>query len=127
MRLTQRTVAVAAVMFGIVTIAAGVRVLAGSDPGYTVFRPLLIFNTVMGVAYLAAGLIAWRSIDLGTFAAAVVFVLNFVVLGIIGYLNATGGDVAVDSVRAMIFRTAVWLGIFAGLAWIRRAARSSRI
>ncbi len=50
--------AAVAVLFGIATVVAGTRVLSGSDPGYLVFRPLLIFNTAMGVAYLAAGVVA---------------------------------------------------------------------
>ena len=54
-RLVQVGAATIAVLFGIATLFAGGRVLLGSDPGYEVFRPLLIYNTSMGVAYLAAG------------------------------------------------------------------------
>jgi hypothetical protein len=76
-------VAVVAAVFGLATIVAGGRVLTGwSDPGYVVYRPLLIYNTAMGVAYLAAG-----------------------------------SSVAIDSLRAMTFRTAVWLALFEGLVW----------
>ena len=46
-------------MFGVATLFAGSRVLLGSDPGYEVFRPLLIYNTAMGAAYLAAGITVW--------------------------------------------------------------------
>jgi len=50
-----------AVLFGIATLFAGGRVLLGSDPGYVVFRPLLVYNVLMGLAYVAAGIIFWRS------------------------------------------------------------------
>lgn len=97
----------------------------GADPGYVVLRPLLIYNTAMGAAYVAAGVLAWRSVDRGKYAAAAIFVLNLCVLGTIGYLYATGGGVAIDSVRAMILRTAVWLVLFIGLAWMGRRTRTS--
>lgn len=107
-----------AALFGVATIITGARVLAGSDPGYIVFRPLLIYNTAMGIAYVVAGVIAWRNLDRGKYAAAAIFVLNFLVLGIIGYLYAAGSAVAIESLRAMILRTVVWLALFLGLAWM---------
>ncbi|MFO7692806.1 MAG: hypothetical protein R6V57_06970 [Vicinamibacterales bacterium] len=115
----QRAVAMAAALFGLATIAAGVRVLAGADPGYVVFRPLLLFNTAMGFAYVGAGVLAWRDLTHGTSAAAAIFGLNLVVLGAIGYLYSTGSAVAVDSLRAMTLRTGVWLAFFLALAWLR--------
>ncbi len=124
-RIIQGVLALVAVLFGFATIIAGARVLTGADPGYVVLRPLLIYNTAMGVAYVAAGVLAWRSTDQGSHAAAAIFVLNLCVLGAIGYLYATGDAVAIDSLRAMILRTAVWLVLFLGLAWMSRRARSS--
>jgi hypothetical protein len=117
-RLRQRTVAVVAAVFGLATIVAGGRVLMGwSDPGYVVYRPLLVYNTAMGVAYLAAGVVIGRSLHWGRYAAATIFVLNLVVLGAIVFLYAAGGSVAIESLRAMTFRTAVWLALFVGLVW----------
>ena len=120
MKNLQRVFALVAVLFGIATVVAGTRVLTGSDPGYIVFRPLLIFNTAMGFAYVAAGVIAWRSIDRGKFAAAAIFIANLLALGTVGYLYAAGNAVAKESVGAMTFRTVVWLVLFAGLAWLSR-------
>jgi len=111
--------ALAAVLFGLATIVAGVRVLKGADPGYVVFRPLLLFNTAMGFAYVGAGALAWRSLDRGTRAAAAIVVLNLFVLGAIGYLYSRGSAVAIESLRAMTLRTGVWLALFLGLAWAR--------
>ena len=120
MKNLQRVFALVAVLFGIATVVAGTRVLAGSDPGYIVFRPLLIFNTAMGFAYLAAGIIAWRSIDRGKVAAAAIFIANLLVLGTVAYLYTAGNAVAGQSVGAMAFRTVVWFLLFAGLAWLSR-------
>jgi len=117
-KIIQRVLALAAALFGLATIIAGSRVLNGSDPGYIVFRPLLIYNTAMGIAYVAAGVIAWRNLDRGKYAAATIFVLNLLVLGATGYLYAAGSAVAIDSLRAMIFRTVAWLVLFLGMVWM---------
>ena len=116
----QRAVATAAALFGLATIVAGVRVLTGADPGYVVFRPLLLFNTAMGFAYVGAGVLAWRDLVRGRSAAAVIFGLNLCVLGAVGYLYSTGGAVAVDSLRAMTLRTGVWLAVWIVLTWLGR-------
>ena len=110
-----------AVLFGVATIFAGSRVLLGSDPGYEVFRPLLVYNTAMGVAYLAAGIAIWRSVNAGRYAAGVIFLLNlFVLVGIV-VIYRSGGAVAVDSLRAMTLRTVVWLALFIAASWLARS------
>lgn len=118
----QTGLALVGIVFGIATLYAGGSVLAGRDPGYIVFRPLLIFNTAMGLVYVAAGVVAWRDAGRGARAAGVIFVANLVVFGIIAWLYATGAAVAVDSVRAMTLRTGVWLALFAGLRWVARGS-----
>lgn len=118
---------VIAVLFGIATLVAGSRVLLGVDPGYTVYRPLLFFNTVMGVAYVAAGIAAWFSASRGWRAALFIFGLNAVALAMIAYLHAVPGTVALESVQAMILRTAVWFALALGLGWLGRRARSGKV
>ena len=125
MRLVQGVLALVAVLFGLVTIVAGARVLAGSNPGYIVFWPLLIYNTAMGIAYVAAGAITWRNLERGKYAAATIFFLNLLVLGTIGYLYSVGSSVAIESLRAMTLRTVVWLALFHGLAWLGRRSSLS--
>lgn len=116
----QPAAAVVAALFGLVTIAAGGRVLLGwSDPGYVVFRPLLIYNTAMGLAYVAAGLAIWRGLEPGRKASAAIVVLNLIVLAAIVFLYASGSAIAIDSVRAMAFRTAVWLGLWLAMGRMR--------
>ncbi|MBT3344679.1 MAG: hypothetical protein HN712_28150 [Gemmatimonadetes bacterium] len=117
---TQNILVAVAVLFGLLTIFAGTRVLLGSDPGYVVYRPLLIYNTVMGVVYVATGIIAWRSIKQGMYVAAAIFVLNLIVLTAIFFLYTEGSPVAVESLRAMSFRTVVWFVLLAGFWWLCR-------
>lgn len=118
MRLARRILALVAIAFGLATIVAGGRVLMGADPGYVVYRPLLVFNTAMGFAYVAAGVLIWRRPERATRAALAIFVINLVVFVAIGVLYASGGAVAVDSVRAMTLRTGVWLVLWLALAWL---------
>ena len=124
LRIIQWILALVAALFGLATLMAGGRVLAGSDPGYVVFRPLLIYNTAMGMAYLAAAVTIWRNLDIGKYVAAAIFSLNLLVLAMIGYLFASGSAVAINSIRAMTFRTVVWLVLFLGLMWISRRHHS---
>lgn len=121
---TVAAVAIAAVLFGIVTMIAGARVLLGSDPGYVVYLPLLVFNTLMGAVYVAIGLIAWRSLRFGVYGSAAICVLNVIALGVISYLYTPNGVVASRSIQAMTFRTVVWLVLFFVLAWSSRRADS---
>ena len=109
-KLATGTLAFVGVVFGLATFVAGARVLAGADPGYLAFRPLMIFNTAMGVACLPAGTVVWRSPERGKVMAAAIFLLNLVVLA----------AVAVDSVRAMVFRTGIWLVLLLGVLWLAR-------
>ena len=118
MRITQSLLALVAALFGLVTILAGTSVLLGSDPGYIVFRPLLIYNTAMGVVYVAAGIIIWRNFKQGMYVAAVIFILNLVALAAICFLYTKGSAIAADSLRAMSLRTLVWFVLVAGLGWL---------
>ncbi|TAK51874.1 MAG: hypothetical protein EPO25_15415 [Gammaproteobacteria bacterium] len=114
--------ALVAIAFGVLTLFAGGRVLAGADPGYVVFRPLLVFNTLMGLAYVTAGVLIWRDLRRGRIAALAIFLLNLLVLAAIVWLYRQGAAVAVDSLRAMSLRTGVWLALFLGVAWLVRRA-----
>lgn len=103
--------AVIAVLFGLATLGAGASVLAGADPGYLVFRPLLWFNTAMGLAYVGAGLaMRWRP-QAGANGAMAIAAMNLLVLVAIVVLHAQGGPVALDSVRAMTLRAGVWVAL----------------
>jgi hypothetical protein len=114
MKVVRNILVTIAVLFGLLTIFAGTRVLLGSNPGYVVFRPLLIYNTVMGIVYVAAGIIAWRNIKQGMYVAAAIFILNLIMLIAIFILYREGNSIAVDSLRAMSLRTVVWFALFAG-------------
>lgn len=122
---TRRIVAVIAILFGLASLAAGGSVLAGRDPGYLVYRPLLVFNTIMGLFYMGAGLLAWRGSPAARTAAAGIVGVNALVLAYIVFLYRSGGGAAIDSVRAMVLRTSVWAVLLLLLRWADRAPRAA--
>jgi hypothetical protein len=117
-KIIQGILSLIPVLFGLITIMVGLGVLAGSDPGYKVFQQLLIYNTVMGIVYVIAGILAWRNLNRGKYASAVIFILNILMLGTISYMYVVGNDIAIESVRAMIFRTSIWFFLFVGFMWL---------
>lgn len=121
----QQSAAAVAVLFGLATLGAGGSVLAGRDAGYLVFRPLLIFNTVMGVGYIFTGIVAWGRASSGRNAAAVILALNLLVLGRVALLYRASAGVAIDSVRAMILRSAVWFALLLVFGWASRKSRDA--
>ena len=116
----QMTTAAVAILFGLLTVIAGSRVLLDfSDPGYTVFYPLLIFNTVMGFVYIGTGVMILKTLKKAVIASKMIFLLNLAVFIIILLLFLTGDQVAADSIMAMGLRTVVWLVIYWSLKkWI---------
>jgi hypothetical protein len=122
----RQIVAVIAVLFGLASLAAGGSVLAGRDPGYPVYLPLLVFNTIMGLFYVGAGVLAWRGAPAARTVAAGIVGANALVLAYIVFLYRSGGGAAIDSVRAMVLRTAVWVALLLLLLWASRltAARA---
>lgn len=119
----QILTAAVTIIFGLLTVFAGSRVLFGiSEPGYTVFLPLLIFNTIMGLIYIATGIMILGSTLKGVFASKMIFMLNLSVLFIILFLYIFGSNqVATDSIIAMVFRTTVWLAIY----WVLKKVTSN--
>ena len=109
----NRIVALVAALFGVLTVVSGARVLLGADPGYTVFAPLLWFNTTMGVVYMAVGWLAWRGHRAAMIGAGAVTGLNVFALVVIAAVASTGGALAQTSLAAMAFRVVVWLLLFA--------------
>lgn len=119
-KLLQFILALVALLFGAATLFAGGRVLGGADPGYVVFRPLLLYNTGMGLAYVATAFLIWRHLPRAMLASLTIFSLNLLVLIGVGYLLQTGQGVAEQSFQAMLLRTGVWLALLVGVAWLLR-------
>lgn len=122
---TQRLTALVAALFGLATIVAGGRILLGlGEAGYAVVRPVLLFNTGMGVLYLVAAVLIVRDVGRGRLLAGVLAALNVVVLLVIVVRRATGGPVADETLTAMALRAGVWIAITVALTRVLRPASS---
>lgn len=122
----QHFLALVALLFGAATLLAGGRVLGGADPGYEVYQPLLLYNTGMGLAYLATGFLIWRHLPRAMPASLTIFCLNLLVLIGVGYLLQAGQGVAEQSFQAMALRTGVWLVLLVGVAsLVKRRGRAA--
>jgi hypothetical protein len=120
-----RTAALVAVLFGAVTIFSGARVLFGSDAARQAagaFVPwVLWFNTVAGLAYVAAGVGLWLRRAWAVRLSAVLAAVSVLVFAALGVHIALGGVYEARTVAAMALRCTFWIG----LAWF--AARTLRI
>lgn len=115
-RLHRAAVAIAGAL-GVITLFAGGRVLFGFGAvGYAVVRPVLVFNTLMGVAYLVAAGLAVRNVVAARWLALAIVALNGMVLALLVARRASGGEVATETLGAMAFRTIAWIAIAALLA-----------
>jgi len=116
----QMASAIIATAFGLITIwVGGTTFFRFSDPGYIIFLPLLIFNTVMGFFYISAGYLIWQKLLTGIKAAKIVFLVNLSVLILIVIAYWLEASIAMESLKAMSFRTGIWLIIYAGLSGIK--------
>lgn len=122
LKVSQRVLVFLGVVFGVVTIFASFRVLAGVNPGYEVFTPLLVYNLLMGFVYIAVGVVGWFSLERGKQGALAILVLNLLALVAVVVVYRLNAGIAVESLAAMALRIFVWLVIFAGLWWLSRVS-----
>ena len=114
---TQRLTALVAALFGLATIVSGGRILLGlADAGYEVVRPVLLFNSGMGVVYVIAAVLILRDIERGRLLAAGIAAVNVAVLLAIAVRRASGGMVADETLVAMTLRAGVWVAMAVVLA-----------
>lgn len=113
-----------AVLFGLMSLLAAGSVLMGArDAGYPVVQPLLVFNMIMGVPYIAAGWLILARKPAAVRAAGAIALINLLVLGLVLWPE---WDVAPESRTAMAVRTVVWVVVYTALAW-RPAVLSLRV
>jgi hypothetical protein len=113
-----RAVAVIAVLFGLLTIASGGRVLFGSDAarqaaGATVGF-VVWFNFVAGFAYVVAGLGLWLRQRWSVPWAGLIALSTAAVFAVFALHVWQGGAYELRTAAAMALRLAVW----AGIAWV---------
>ena len=98
-----------AFLVGIMSIVAGGKAMQGWNPGYSVLTWLPVYNFVMGILALIPAVLLW--INHRFALAASVATLGIHTLVLLLLLSVFRGEVAFQSIAAMIFRLAVWIVI----------------
>jgi hypothetical protein len=103
----QKIAAVLAFLIGVMSIVAGKKAMQGWDPGYSVLTWLPIYNFVMGILTLIPAALIWTNHRYAIAATLAIFGIHAIVLLLL--LTVFRGEVASQSIAAMIFRLATWI------------------
>jgi hypothetical protein len=108
----HRSAALLALVIGLLTIVEGGIVLLGLETKpYPVLPWLLRYNVAMGFVSLAAGHGLWREQGWADKLSRIVLACHGLVFLSLATMHLLGMTVAVNSIGAMLFRTAIWTGI----------------
>lgn len=112
-----------AFLVGIMSIVAGGKAMQGWNPGYSVLSWLPVYNFMMGILAIIPAVLLW--INHRYALAASVATLGIHTLVLLLLLSTFRGEVAFQSIAAMIFRLAVWTVILGLLFFQARSTLSS--
>jgi hypothetical protein len=111
-RYKHRSAALLALVIGLLTIVEGGIVLLGFETKpYPVLPWLLRYNVAMGFVSLAAGHGLWREQRWAATLSRTIRTCHGVVFLWLVVMDLLGMTVAMNSIGAMLFRTAIWTGI----------------
>ncbi|MEW6654525.1 MAG: hypothetical protein AB1394_13825 [Bacteroidota bacterium] len=109
--------AVIAIIFSLLTIVEGSTVLLGiSVQDYTVFKPLLVYNVLMGIGGVFAGSAIWINARVAMRYTIIILAAHTTVMVIMIFIYLLSNAVAMQSVQAMLVRVVIWL-VITLLAW----------
>ncbi|HRP91926.1 MAG: hypothetical protein IT276_01040 [Ignavibacteriaceae bacterium] len=113
----RKIAAVVAVVFSLLIIVEGSLVLLGiTQHEYIVFTPLLIYNILMGLVGLIAGIMLWLNRKKAFMLTKLIVAAHLIVLLIVGVMYFSSNAVALHSLQAMGIRVVIWL-IITLVAW----------
>lgn len=109
-RIWHRLAALAALFIGVMAVVAGAPVLLGRHPGWHVIGWVPAYNLTMGfISALVTSVLLWLGRPLGRVLAVLTLLAH---TGVLVFLVTVQGDtVATDTLRAMVTRILVWVGI----------------
>lgn len=107
MKILKKIAAILALFIGVMSVFAGSKVLLGIDSkDYTVLTWLVSYNVILGVISIITAYLIWKNISKGKNLTLFILIMHFMVFL---YLKFFSANVAMDSIKAMIFRTSIWL------------------
>jgi uncharacterized membrane protein (DUF2068 family) len=108
----HRLAALLALVIGLLTVVEGGMVLLGIEAKpYPVLPWLVLYNVAMGALSLAAGHGLWRQQRWAETLSRIIRNCHGAVFLLLAVMDLLGMTVAMNSIGAMLFRTAVWTGI----------------
>jgi len=107
MKILKKIAAILALFIGVMSVFAGSKVLLGIDSkDYNVLTWLVSYNVILGVISIITAYFIWKDISKGKNLTLFILIMHFMVFL---YLNIFSDNAAMDSIKAMIFRTSIWL------------------
>jgi len=100
--------AVIALLIGMTSVLAGTRVLMGiSTPEYHVMDWLLVYNVFAGITSTAVSILIWKEYWQAFTASVLIAASHIIVLVLL--ISAFNEITAIESIKAMTFRSTIWL------------------
>jgi uncharacterized membrane protein len=111
MNIFKKIAAVLALFIGMMSVFAGSKVLLGMvTKNYNILTWLVSYNVIYGVISVFTAYLIWRGKEISK--ALILFILtsHFIVFIVLKFFNKSAAS---ESVKAMIFRTGIWVLIAA--------------
>jgi len=107
MNIFKKIAAVLALFIGLMSVFAGSKVLLGIDTkDYNILTWLVSYNVIYGVISVFTAYLIWRGREISKTLILFILTSHFVVFMVLKFFN---NNAASESVKAMIFRTGIWL------------------
>jgi len=115
----RKIVAGIAILLGLTSVVVGTRVLMGwFDPGYVTFPLLIIYNVIMGLVSILAGIFIWKNHKSAFEISGLITIGHIAVL--VSLVTVFGNIIALQSIHAMIFRSVIWILILLTILWVNK-------
>ena len=100
--------AVIAFLIGAMSVAVGTRVLMGiSTPDYHVLDWLVVYNVFAGIISIAVSILIWKEYWRAFTVSVLIAASHIIVLVLL--ISAFNEIAAAESIKAMIFRSIIWI------------------
>jgi len=107
MNIFNKIAAVLALFIGLMSVFAGSKVLLGIDTkDYNVLTWLVSYNVVFGFLSIFAVYLIWKAKEKSKYLTLFILTMHFLVFN---YLIFFSNNAAAESIKAMIFRTSIWI------------------
>lgn len=110
MKILYKIAAILALLIGIMSVISGSMVLLDYNiPDYNVLSWLVIYNVILGGISIIAAIFIWKN---NKSARKIIVAILISHLLVFLYLYFISQQVALESIKAMVFRVSVWTVIF---------------